>query len=237
MAPWMVSLTNLKKLYFDSLFIEHLSPLGKLPVLKSLIIEGIDRLKKLGVEFMGIEESVKKEKDNISITLFPNLIFLKFFRLREWEEWNGIGGEEEEEDYIKRFTIMPRLQHLSIWTCPKLKSLPNFLRTTPLQKLELDISPILEKRCIRGTGEEWPKISHIPNIIFNSGVVTSFDASSSSHWSSSFILQHINIKLIKILFFCQKFPTEKKKKQCWLMNLSGSQSFELCDLLFRLVIL
>ena len=131
MAPWMVSLTNLKKLYFDSLFIEHLPPLGKLPLLKSLRICEINRLKKLGVEFMGTEESEKKEKDDTSITLFPNLRDLTFQYLYNWEEWNGIGGEEEEEDCIRRFAITPHLQHLSIWGCPKSKSLQNFLRTTP----------------------------------------------------------------------------------------------------------
>ena len=213
MSPWMVSLTHLKKLSFECLFIEHLPPLGKLPVLESLRICRINRLKKLGVEFMGIEESEKKEKDDISITLFPNLISLKFYKLEEWEEWNGIGGEEEEEeDCTRRFTIMPHLQHLSIWSCPKLKSLPNFLRTTPLQHLEIQTCQILEECYKRGIGEEWPKISHIPNIDFHPlSKVTSSDAFPSSPWSSSFILQYINIKLIKMSFFCQKFPTEKKK--------------------------
>ena len=98
--------------------------------------------------------------------LFPNLIFLEFYELIEWEEWNGIGGgEEEEEDCTKRFAIMPRLQHLSIWNCPKLKSLPNFLRATPLQHLEIQTCQILEECYKRGIGEEWPKISHIPNIM------------------------------------------------------------------------
>ncbi|XP_050273498.1 putative disease resistance protein RGA3 [Quercus robur] len=165
LSPWMVSLTNLKKLYFEGLLIEHLPPLGKLPALTSLTIRMINRLKKLGVEFMGIEES-EKEKDDISITLFPNLITLKFYKLREWEEWNENGGEEEE-DCTRRFVIMPRLQHLSIENCPKLKSLPNFLCTTPLQHLEIYHCQILEEWCKRGTGEEWPKISHIPNINFD----------------------------------------------------------------------
>ena len=126
----------------------------------------IKRLKKLGVEFMGIEESEEKEKGDIIITLFPNLISLEFGDLDEWEEWNGIGGGEEEE--CNKFTIIPRLQHLRIWECPKLKLLPNFLCTTPLQKLEIYFLYNLSKRSERETGEEWPKISHIPNIILNS---------------------------------------------------------------------
>ena len=213
MSPWIVSLTNLKKLYFESLFIMHLPPLGKLPVLESLRIWRINRLKKLGVEFMGIEESKKKEKDDISITLFPNLISLEFLELREWKEWNGIGGEEEE-DCTRKFTIMPRLQHLSISDCPKLKSLPNFLRTTPLQHLEIHFCVTLKERYKRATGEEWPKISHIPNNVIDSYLkVISSDASSPSPWSSSFILQYTNIKLIKMLLFYQNFPLEKKKKE------------------------
>ncbi|KAL4636649.1 hypothetical protein ACB092_03G024100 [Castanea dentata] len=158
---WMMSLTNLKELgILDSSF-ECLPPLGKLPFLKSLKLWFIRRLKKLGVEFMGIEESEKKEKGDIIIPLFPNLISLIFWGFHNWEEWNGI---EEEEDCIRRFTIMPRLQDLRIHHCTELKSLPNFLRTTPLQKLQINGCPILKERCKRGAGKDWPKISHIPNI-------------------------------------------------------------------------
>ncbi|KAK4595277.1 hypothetical protein RGQ29_013637 [Quercus rubra] len=158
---WMMSLTNLKELRINGSSLECLPPLGKLPFLKSLQMWYIIALEKLGIEFLGIEESEKKEKGDIIKPLFPNLISLSFDYFFHWEEWNGI---EEEEDCIRRFTIMPRLQDLSIWSCPKLKLLPNFLRATPLQKLEICGCPILEERCKRGTGEEWPKISHIPNI-------------------------------------------------------------------------
>ena len=158
---WMMSLTNLKELVINRSFLECLPPLGKLPFFKSLEMTEIKRLKKLGVEFMGIEESVKKEKGDRIIPLFSNLISLSFTYLYDWEEWNGI---EEEEDCIRRFTIMPRLQNLKIDSCRGLKSLPNFLRTTPLQKLEITDCPILKEHCKRGTGKEWPKISHIPNI-------------------------------------------------------------------------
>ena len=137
---------------------------------------------------MGIEESKKKEKGDIIITLFPNLISLTFWGFDNWEEWNGIGGKE---DCIRRFTIMPRLRELIFWDCPKLKSLLNFFCTAPLQNLKMDQCPILIVCCKRGIGEEWPKISHIPNNI---------------EVTSSFILQYINIKLIKILLVCQNFP-------------------------------
>ncbi|KAM3752315.1 hypothetical protein ACB098_03G008600 [Castanea mollissima] len=164
MSPnWMMSLTNLKELGIHTSLLDCLPPLGKLPFFKSLKMWKIGRLKKLGVEFLGIEESEKKEKGDIIITLFPNLISLSFGGFYKWEEWNGI---EEEEDCIRRFTIMPRLQDLKIVECPELKSLPNFLHTTPLQKLEIRGCPILKKCCKRESeiDDEWPKISHIPNI-------------------------------------------------------------------------
>ena len=163
-------------------------PLGKLPSLEIVEIWVASSVKKVSVEFLGIEASEKKKNDDkIIIIAFPNLKSLSFSYLREWEEWNGMGGEEEDS---VRFTIMPRLQHLQIRDCPKLKSLPNFLRTTPLQKLYIYYSPILEECCERRTGEEWPKISHIPNIIYGSPEVTSSDASCSS---LGFLLLFCNI--------------------------------------------
>ena len=62
---------------------------------------------------------------------------------------------------------MPYLQKLEILACPKLKSLPDFLFKTSLQEFEVKGSPFLHERYQRGTGEDWAKISHIPNIKIN----------------------------------------------------------------------
>nr|POF08301.1 hypothetical protein CFP56_69609 [Quercus suber] len=51
-------------------------PLGKLPLLKSLTIKSFYGLKKVGVEFLGIES--KNKKDDI---LFPNFKTLLFVNL------------------------------------------------------------------------------------------------------------------------------------------------------------
>ena len=133
-------------------------PLGKLPLLKSLTIKFFYGLKKMGVEFLGIES--KNKKDDI---LFPNFKTLLFVNLGEWEEWIGIGEMKAAEEHW-RSTIMPCLQVLRISNCPKLKSLPDFLCTTPLKALDINHSPILSQSCQRGTGEDGLKISHIPNI-------------------------------------------------------------------------
>ena len=73
-------------------------------------------------------------------------------------------GEEEAQESGVTITIMPRLQELRIWKCPELKSLPDFLTTTPLKTLTIDRSPILSECCKTEIGDQWPKISHIPNI-------------------------------------------------------------------------
>ena len=157
---WMMSLTKLKILtLIDFPKLESLPPLGKLPSLERLQIWYTRSLKKVGVEFLGIES--KNKKDDI---IFPRLKSLLFWGLDNWEEWIGFEGMREEEDNGITI-IMPRLQQLQIIDCRQLKSLPDFLRTTPLLKeLKIGVCPILSKRCERGIGEEWPKISHIPNI-------------------------------------------------------------------------
>ncbi|KAL5548845.1 hypothetical protein UlMin_004076 [Ulmus minor] len=85
---------------------------------------------------------------------------------------------------------IPSLQSISIWSCKKLKSLngKGFQHLTSLRNLdihncgELECLPqeglplylsclrisgcpeVLKQRCQRGTGEDWPKIQHIPKI-------------------------------------------------------------------------
>ncbi|KAL0006467.1 hypothetical protein SO802_014028 [Lithocarpus litseifolius] len=162
MSPnWLTSLTKLKELYLENaLELMSLPPLGMIPCLESLTITDVWSLKKVGVEFLGIESENKKE----DIKIFPNLKYLEFCGLYKWEEWIGgtrEGGKEDENC----ITIMPRLQKLTIRICEKLKSLPDFLRTTPLKELKICACPIIKKRCRRETGEDWHNISHIPIIM------------------------------------------------------------------------
>ncbi|KAL4601284.1 hypothetical protein ACB092_11G260800 [Castanea dentata] len=57
------------------------------------------------------------------------------------------------------------LQSLEIWDCPNLESLPEGIAAlTSLQTLEIEKCPILLKRCKKQIGEDWHKISHIPNL-------------------------------------------------------------------------
>ena len=57
------------------------------------------------------------------------------------------------------------LQSLEIWYCPNLESLPEGIGAlTSLQTLRIVGCPILLKRCKKQIGEDWHKISHIPNL-------------------------------------------------------------------------
>ena len=176
----LATLSGLKtlRLYLNN-DVEHLPPLGKLLMVESLEIWFANRVKKVGVEFLGIEEEsnnnhkIDDEKGSTSssssssLVLFPNLKSLQFYNMNEWEEWDGIGGtmrEEEAQESGVTITIMPRLQNLQFWKCPMLKSLPDLLPTTPLKTLKIFESPILSECCKTKIGDQWPKISHIPNI-------------------------------------------------------------------------
>ena len=170
---WMTSLTNMKNLDISSCFrLECLPPLGKLPLLKELNVRAATNVKKLGDEFLGIESENKSKKDDCHIiNIFPNLRVLVIEFLYSCEEWIGMGGKrevEEEKDsglvsdpIIK---IMPLLESLTIEGCHKLKCLLDYLRTTPLQELNIRGCSILEQHCEREIGDYWPIISHIPTI-------------------------------------------------------------------------
>ncbi|KAG4970991.1 hypothetical protein JHK85_037412 [Glycine max] len=80
--------------------LKGLPALGLLPFLKELSIFGLDGIVSINADFFGS-----------SSCSFTSLESLKFFNMKEWEEWEckGVTG------------AFPRLQRLSIVDCPKLK--------------------------------------------------------------------------------------------------------------------
>ena len=57
------------------------------------------------------------------------------------------------------------LQTFIIGDCPSIIELPECVSNLKkLQKLQIRHCPRLSKRCQRGTGEDWPKVAHIPRI-------------------------------------------------------------------------
>ncbi|TYH23562.1 hypothetical protein ES288_A03G023600v1 [Gossypium darwinii] len=60
------------------------------------------------------------------------------------------------------FQHLTSLQTLEIDDCPKLLFLPEGMQhLTALKRLRIERCPKLSKRCIKETGEDWPKIAHI----------------------------------------------------------------------------
>ncbi|XP_028099954.1 putative disease resistance protein At3g14460 isoform X1 [Camellia sinensis] len=80
-----------------------LPPLGQLPSLKDLHIEGMSAVKRVGCEFYG-QHCAKP---------FPLLETLCFENMSEWEDWYVFGIDKE----VQTFT---RVSKLSIKKCPKL---------------------------------------------------------------------------------------------------------------------
>ncbi|CAN6721641.1 unnamed protein product [Malus baccata var. baccata] len=160
-APnWIMSLNNLRFLSLDDWNeCEVLPHLGRLLSLEKLELWHMKGVKKVGVEFLGIEKEMPSAS---SCIIFPKLKTLTFGYMREWEEWKGVEEWKEEDSHI---TIMPCLSSLEFWQCSRLKTLPDFLWKTPLQTLDIKGSPFLAQGFQKGRGKEWPRISHIPNII------------------------------------------------------------------------
>ncbi|KAL4614017.1 hypothetical protein ACB092_07G025000 [Castanea dentata] len=77
------------------------------------------------------------------------------------EIWNC----EDLSSLPKQIGCLTSLSHLGIWYCPNLMSIPNELQNLmALKTLTIKGCPHLEKRCKKDIGEDWHKISHIPNI-------------------------------------------------------------------------
>ncbi|KAM5578735.1 hypothetical protein ABKV19_008845 [Rosa sericea] len=153
---WTSSLINLKSLIFIECNVckyVPLSVLGYLGSLETLRFRFMEGVKKVGFEY----------SLDLQVLLFPNLKQLEFYYMREWEEWDH---DENDATSSSPTCFMPLLSTLSIDYCPKLKTLPDFLRrkTPLLQNLIISRCPILSQSCKDRQGPEWSKISHIPNI-------------------------------------------------------------------------
>ncbi|CAL8107100.1 unnamed protein product [Prunus armeniaca] len=157
---WIQSLKNLRFLEVRWGTQSELWPLGKLEYLETLTLYWIKGVRKVGVEFLGLEDQTSFRIRSPQI-LFPKLKRLWFGLMLNWEEWEGVEEWTKEDSEI---TIMPCLSELEIHFCGLLKALPDFVFKTPLQTLRITGSERLLERYQEGNGE-WAKISATnPNI-------------------------------------------------------------------------
>ncbi|KAJ6882810.1 disease resistance protein RGA3 isoform X2, partial [Populus alba x Populus x berolinensis] len=167
---WMMTLTRLQSLKLDHCEnLEVLPPLGRLPNLESLVLRSL-KVRRLDAGFLGIEKAENasiKEGEIARVPAFPKLKKLIIWNLKEVEEWDGIGRRVGEEDAntTSIISIMPQLRELIIDTCPLLRALPDYVLAAPLQVLDISGCRNLRKRYGKEEmGEDWQKISRIPNI-------------------------------------------------------------------------
>ncbi|KAI7731738.1 hypothetical protein M8C21_021629 [Ambrosia artemisiifolia] len=144
---WMDGLRNLIEItFYHCKNCEHIPPLGRLPNLRVIHFSIMDSLKCLCDD----KENMLDDTSNMFLCLqkldiynCPNLVSLP--------------------------SNLPKLEALRLVECDRLLSLPDQIQSfRDLNKLVIINCELLSKRCEKEIGVDWPKISHIPNIITDS---------------------------------------------------------------------
>ncbi|KAJ9559296.1 hypothetical protein OSB04_013910 [Centaurea solstitialis] len=147
---WMMKLRNLVKIEFwFCQRCESIPPLGKLPSLKVIVIVSMAIRCLDDDEFLSLQELSIQGCDQL-VSLPSNLPTLEELTLFD------VPG------LVSLPNNLPKLTQLSIRGCPELHCLPNGLKE--LTYLLITECEELQRRCKKQKGEDWPKISHVPNL-------------------------------------------------------------------------
>jgi hypothetical protein len=152
-TTYLSSVIYLKLIYCNSCV--HLPPIGQLPNLRFLRIDGAAAVTKIGPEFLGCRGANPRSTD--AVVAFPKLESLVIAEMPNWEGWSFVeeedteaaaateGGEDGSAEIQKgegpspRLQLLPRLKSLQLLRCPKLRALPRQLgeEATSLEELQL----------------------------------------------------------------------------------------------------
>ncbi|XP_047939497.1 putative disease resistance protein RGA3 [Salvia hispanica] len=147
-------LTSLRLLCCDTMtcipqgMLQHLTALCRLKIVSCQeIIELPEEIKHLhNLEWLQLSHLPNMRCLSQALQLLSSLKFLHLIYLPELELLPG---------------QLPSLHTLDICDCPKLVSIPALPN---VNDLSISLCPQLERRCQRGTGEDWHKISHIRHL-------------------------------------------------------------------------
>jgi hypothetical protein len=168
--------------------------IGCLECLQTLFIVGCENLENLCEDMQGLKSLRKLLISSCeSLISLPRsikcLTTLEGFFINNCKKLDLMTIEEEKEKKIQPlflslrivlFVSLPAtlalpeqflqgsaesLQTFIITDCPNIREMPDCIgNLKKLQNLEVIDCPSLSKRCQKGTGEDWPKIAHIPKI-------------------------------------------------------------------------
>ncbi|TXG70356.1 hypothetical protein EZV62_005291 [Acer yangbiense] len=130
-----------------------------------------------GMEMEEIKDSTRPQLRTLSIGGLPLLVELPEWLLRcsaNSLQWLGMKDCPNFMALPESLQILESLQVVRILDCPKLSSLPQDMhRLTALVELGIQRCLALSQRCIKGRGEDWPKISHVPKIYLDGNWIQS----------------------------------------------------------------
>ncbi|XP_021749075.1 disease resistance protein RGA2-like [Chenopodium quinoa] len=150
-----------------------LPPLGRLPSLKFLTIDGLTGIRVIDNQFCRVIEHNDGIDEKVAFPKLKNLALISLLSLEEWKDVHKSDFPSllklELKDCPKLVTIcslsdMHSLRHLEISNCPLLRSLPEGRLPASVEELLIEDCPLLKYSCSKPDGVDWHQIEHVGSI-------------------------------------------------------------------------